>query len=71
VLDGLLLTIGVYAAVLACWAASRAVRGGAPTRLQAMVALVLQARPMLHDVAACRRSPGLHARATSRSPSAT
>ena len=42
-LDGLLLTAGVYAAALACWAAYRAVRGRAPTRTQAMVALVLQA----------------------------
>lgn len=47
-LDGLLLTIAAYAAALAAWTATYAMRGRGPTSRHAAVALVLQAGLTLH-----------------------
>ena len=49
-IDGLLLTLAAYAAALAAWTASYAVRGREPTHRHAAVALVLQAGLALHAI---------------------
>jgi hypothetical protein len=48
VIDGLLLTLAVYAGVLAMWTATYAMHGREPTLRHAAVALVLQAGLALH-----------------------
>ena len=50
-IDGLLLTLTVYAGALAAWTATYAVRGRGPTPQHAAVALVLQAGLALHALA--------------------
>lgn len=50
-IDGLLLTLGVYAGALAAFSAGYAVRGSAPTPHHAAAALVLQAGLALHALA--------------------
>lgn len=47
-IDGLLLTLGVYAGALAAYSVGYAVRGRAPTARHAAAALVLQAGLVLH-----------------------